>query len=153
MPKVKHYIDSIYYDVELTAYAMRMLGRQLFENLNLGITIVEHAALDTIFCNAGICQRDLAKLILTDRANTGRILDSLEEKGLITRFVDLKNNRLVKKMGVTEKGHAKLEEVNRSIEKHINTVKRSFTEGDVDQLQKSLRRFREGILKHVEVNI
>ena len=36
MPKVKHYIDSIYYDVELTAYAMRMLGRQLFENLNLG---------------------------------------------------------------------------------------------------------------------
>ena len=99
MPKVKHYIDSIYYDVELTAYAMRMLGRQLFENLNLGITLAEHAALDTIFCNAGICQRDLAKLILTDRANTGRILDSLEEKGLITRFVDLKNNRLVKKNG------------------------------------------------------
>ena len=79
-----------------------------------------------------LSQRDLAKLILTDRANTGRILDSLEEKGLITRFVDLKNNRLVKKMGVTEKGHEKLEEVNRSIEKHLNTVKRSFTEGDVE---------------------
>lgn len=153
MPKVKHYIDSIYYDVELTAYAMRMLGRQLFENLNLGITIVEHAALDTIFCNAGICQRDLAKLLLIDRANTGRILDSLEEKGFITRFVDLKNNRLVKKMGVTEKGHEKLEEVNHNIEKHLKTIRRTFSKDDVEKLQESLRKFREGILSQVEMNI
>ena len=56
-------------------------------------------------------------------------------------------------MGVTEKGHEKLEEVNRSIEKHLNTVKRSFTEDDVEKLQESLRKFREGILAHVEVNI
>lgn len=44
------------------------------------------AALDTISCNKGICQRDLAKLILKDRANTGRILNSLEEKGFIKRY-------------------------------------------------------------------
>lgn len=93
----KHYTDSIYYDIELTARIMKLLGTQVFENLKIGITPEEHAALDTIFCHPGICQRDLAKLILKDRANTGRILHSLESKNLITRTIDMKNNRLIKK--------------------------------------------------------
>lgn len=84
MAKCKHYIDSIYYDLELTASMLKAMGAQLFDQWEVGISPLEHAALDTIFCHAGICQRDLAKLILKDRANTGRILDSLEEKGLIT---------------------------------------------------------------------
>lgn len=153
MTKHKHYIDSIYYDMELTVNAMKVLGNQLFESLNIGITPAEHAALDTIFCNAGICQRDLAKLILKDRANTGRILDSLEAKGLITRFIDLKQNRLVKKMGVTEKGHQKLEEVNDAIEKFFHKIDMTISKDEINKLQKSLRKFRENILDVVKINI
>lgn len=44
------------------------------------VTPDEFYALDAIMLNEGICQRELAKLILKDRPNTGRILDSLEKK-------------------------------------------------------------------------
>lgn len=153
MTKHKHYIDSIYYDLELTSNVIKIMGVQLFESLEVGISPVEHAALDTIFCNTGICQRDLAKLILKDRANTGRVLDSLEEKGLITRFIDVKNNRLVKKMGVTEKGHQKLEEINEKIEKYLNTIQAQISDEEIEHLQVSLRKFRENILEIVNMNI
>lgn len=153
MTKLKHYIDSIYYDLELTASVLKVLGAQLFEQLGVGISPVEHAALDTIFCNTGICQRDLAKLILKDRACTGRILDSLEEKGLITRFVDVKNNRLVKKMGLTEAGHKKVLEVHDKIEGYLQTVSAQVPEEEIEQLQNALRKFRENILATVNMNI
>lgn len=153
MTKHKHYIDSIYYDMQLTSNVMKALGNQVFEKLNLGITPLEHAALDTIFCNAGICQRDLAKLIFKDRANTGRILDSLEEKGFITRFIDLKKNRLVKKMGVTEKGHKKLEEINEIFETYFKDLETSVNAKEIEKLQKSLKKLRESLLEIVNTNI
>ena len=120
-----HYTDSIYYELEQTSRLMKKITSQLFTKLEIDITMDEYAALDTISINAGICQRDLAKFILKDRANTGRILDSLEQKGFITRFIDTKNNRLVKKMGLTENGVRKIQQVNKKIEGFINSSKRT----------------------------
>ena len=77
MKKELHYTDSIYYELEQTARLMKILTLQLFDKLKLNITPDEYFALDTVSVNAGICQRDLAKLLLKDRANTGRILESL----------------------------------------------------------------------------
>ena len=34
----KHYTDSIYYDIELTARIMKLLGAQVFEKLQIGLT-------------------------------------------------------------------------------------------------------------------
>ena len=59
-------------------------------------------------------------MILKDRANTGRILDNLERQGLITRFIDTKNNRLVKKMGITEKGLNELNAINNKIRTYFD---------------------------------
>ena len=99
-----HYTDSIHYELEQTSRLMKKLTNQLFEKLGIDLTIDEYSALDTVSVNAGICQRDLAKLILKDRANTGRILNTLEQKGFITRFIDTKNNRLVKNMVISAEG-------------------------------------------------
>lgn len=67
---VEHYTDSIYYELEKTARYCRFLGVQVFDKLGVDINPSEYATLDTISCNPGLCQRDLAKLILKDRANT-----------------------------------------------------------------------------------
>lgn len=149
----KHYTDSIYYDIELTARIMKLLGTQVFENLKIGITPEEHAALDTIFCHPGICQRDLAKLILKDRANTGRILHSLESKNLITRTIDMKNNRLIKKMIITDEGNKKLEETNDKVKLHLQNVSCKFKEEEIDKLQETLRAFRKNLEELVNMNI
>ena len=122
MKEVFHYTDSIHYELEQTAKLMRMLTLQLFEKLNIQISLDECAALDTISYNEGICQRDLAKLIIKDRANTGRIVNSLEAKGFIKRVIDMKNNRLVKKLKITDKGMDLLKEI---VNKILNGNKKS----------------------------
>lgn len=151
--KTKHYIDSIYYDIELTARVMKVLGAQVFSKLQLPLTPEEHAALDTIYCNPDICQRDLAKLILKDRANTGRILNSLEEKNLITRCVDVKNNRLVKRLAITVEGNQQLEDINKKIKDFLKNISCKFSPEETDRLQHSLREFRKSLKEFAEMNI
>lgn len=151
--EILHYTDSIHYELEQTSRLMKMLGKQLFERLEIGITMDEYVALDTVSINAGICQRDLAKLIIKDRANTGRILDSLEQKGFITRFIDTKNNRLVKKMGITEKGYEELNYINQKIKNYFEGVTRRLSEENIDKVQKALKAFRLELEQIVETNI
>lgn len=151
--EILHYTDSIHYELEQTSRLMKMLGKQLFEKLEIGITMDEYASLDTVSINAGICQRDLAKLIIKDRANTGRILDSLEQKGFITRFIDTKNNRLVKKMGITEKGYDELNYINQKIKNYFEGVTRKLSEENVEKVQKALKAFRLELEQIVETNI
>lgn len=152
-PLIKHYTESILYDIELTARNMKLLASQFFSKLKFDIASDEYCVLDVISCHSGICQRDLAKLIFKDRANTGRILNSLEEKGLITRFVDTKNNRLVRKMAITEEGYKKLKRVNDKFENYLLTIKGNIPEEEVDNLQTSLRKFRLSMEKLLELNI
>ena len=151
--KLKHYTDTIHYELEQTARLMRKLTQQLFEKLNVEITPDEYAVLDTVSINAGICQRDLAKLILKDRANTGRLLDSLEQKGFITRFVDTKNNRLVKKMGITETGLEYLKDITERIRDYINGVTTKVSPKEIDKVQDALKNLRLDLEKIVEMNI
>lgn len=151
--EIIHYTDSIHYELERTSRLMKMLGKQLFEKLDIDITMDEYAALDTISINAGICQRDLAKLILKDRANTGRILDTLEQKGFITRFIDTKNNRLVKKMGITEKGYEKLNFINQKIKHHFENVTRKLSDENYERVLSALKEFRLELEQLVDTNI
>ena len=151
--KLLHYTDSIHYELEHTARLMRLLTQQLFQKLNIDISQDEYCALDTVSINAGICQRDLAKLILKDRANTGRILNVLEEKGFITRFIDTKKNRLVKKMGITEKGYKELANINKKIKSHFDKVTMKIQPEEVERVRSSLKNFREELEKTVEMNI
>lgn len=148
-----HYTDSIHYELEQTSRLMKKLTNQLFENLGITLTMDEYAALDTVSINAGICQRDLAKLILRDRANTGRILDSLEQKGFITRFIDTKNNRLVRKMGITEVGLKELDKITKKVKQYLEGVTQKVTPSDVEKVQETLKSFRIELEKLVEINI
>lgn len=150
---LKHFTDSIYYDLEQTARLMKKSGIQLFKKINIGLSFDEYTVLDAIACNSGICQRELAKLILKDRANTGRLLDTLEELGLIARFIDTKNNRLIKKIGITEKGLKKLKDISNQIKSHFENTTKSFSEDEIDALQQTLRRFKNCIEKYVKMNI
>ena len=123
------------------------------EKLKIDLMLDEYVALDIVSCHQGICQRDLAKRIIKDRANTGRILNSLEEKGLITRFVDTKNNRLVRKMAITEKGYKVLISINKKIENYIAETKRIVSEDELDGLYSSLKKVREKFEEMIEFKI
>ena len=151
--KIKHYTDTLNYELEKTAKVMKILGMQVMEKLKMELLLDEYVALDIISCHQGICQRDLAKLIIKDRANTGRILNSLEEKGFITRFVDTKNNRLVRKMAITENGYKMLININKKIESYIAETKKVVSEEELDGLYNSLKKVRERFEELIELKI
>lgn len=156
--KINRYTDTLYYELEQTTRFFRVFSLKFFKKLNVNLSLDEYVTIETILCNAGICQRDLAKLILKDRANTGKILDSLEEKGYITRFIDLKNNRLVRKMGVTESGKdvydAITEKLRAAIDK-VNAIhgRKNISEEEKVVLRKILKRLRDNLSTMVDMQI
>lgn len=153
MHNCEHYIESIYYQLEQTARYCRYLGSQIFQKLEMPVSMDEFTTMDTISLNDGICQRELAKLILKDRANTGRILNSLEEKGYIERFVDTKNNRLVRKMRLTPEGREITAKVSKILREYIEKLPKVLSENDKFEIIESLKRFREGLEQEVEMKI
>ena len=126
MLKCEHFIDSIYYQLEQTAKYCRYLGMQLFQKLDLPINLDEFVVLDTLLGHEGICQRDLAKLILKDRPSTGRLLNSLEEKGLILRSNETKNGRQVRKTSLTDEGNRIYEKICKELDNNFENMTKFF---------------------------
>lgn len=149
----KHFTDTIFYQVELTARYTKMLGTQLFGKLGAGLTIEEFSALDTISAHEELCQRDLAKLILKDRANTGKLLDSLEQKGLIIRELAIKNNRPVKFVKITKEGLKVYTETYSKLEPHHKIVKERIANTDLEKLGELLRDLREILEDTIDIDI
>lgn len=152
--KTEHFTDTLYYDLEKTVRLFRCFSNEFFKKLDLELTSDEFITLDTILYNSGICQRDLAKLILKDRATTGRLLDSLEEKKLITRFIDMKNNRLVRKMGVTEEGKVVFDRIQAKLKVAIHNANADMVpEKDIEFVRKTLKKIRDNFKQIVDMQI
>ncbi len=152
--KTEHFTDTLYYDLEKTVRLFRCFSNEFFKRLDLELTSDEFITLDTILYNSGICQRDLAKLILKDRATTGRLLDSLEGKKLITRFIDMKNNRLVRKMGVTEEGKVVFDRIQAKLKIAIHNANADMVpEKDIEFVRKTLKKIRDNFKQIVDMQI
>ena len=151
--KIPHYTESIFYELKQTARMLKFLAIQQFAQMDIDLTPEECSALDVIMCNPNLCQRDLAKLLLLDRANTGRILNKLEEKRLIKRAVDTKKNRLVKKVEITKTGIKKLEEVSNKILDKYNIIIEKIPQKEFDAVKLAIRDLRTNIEKHIENKI
>ena len=153
MYKCQHYTESIFYQFEQTAKYCRYLGVQVFQKLNMSVTPDEFSALDVIMLSEGICQRELAKIILKDRPSTGRILDSLEKKGYVERFVDTKNNRLVRRVKLTDIGKTVTEDTSNKLRDYISHLPKVFSDEDKEKLKDLIIRFRESLEQEVEMKI
>ena len=151
--KSKHFTDTIFYQIELTARYTKLLGTQLFGRLGVGLTPEEFAALDTISANEDLCQRDLAKLILKDRANTGKLLDSLEQKALITRELSIKNNRPVKIVKITQEGQKVYSETYARLAPHHKIVEEKIANTDLERVGELLRDLREVLEDTIDIGI
>ena len=151
--KIMHYTDSPSYELELTSKYCKALLIQLFNRVCSEITPEEFAVLDTLYCNKGLCQRDLAKLILRDRANTGRVLDSLEKKGFVRRVNDVKNKRLVRRADITDEGIEILRNLTLRFQPIHERLCKIFSSEDITILRTSLKKMRDAISQIVDMHI
>ena len=151
--KIPHYTESVFYELKQAARIMKFHAEQQFEILKIDMAPEEYTTLDTVMCNPSLCQRDLAKLLLLDRANTGRILNKLEERKLITRSIDTKNNRLIKKVEITEAGKIKLNEINKIIISKYKEIADKIPPEEFEAVKLSIKKLRENLEKHIENRI
>lgn len=150
---IPHFTESIFYSIEQIARYLEINAKAFFEKISKEITPEEFRTIDVILCNPDICQRDLAKLILRDRVRTGRILDSLELKGLIRRFGDMKNNRLVKKMALTEKGLNCFNEITHKLQVYMEETSKEFTPNQIEELRNLLNLLKKVLTKITKVPV
>ena len=149
----EHFTNTIFYQIELTAKYCKLLGSQVFEKYGTGISCEEYSVLDVLANSPKMCQRDLAKIILKDRANTGKLLDSLEKRGYVTRTLSIKNNRPVKIVEITNEGVKKAEEVLEKIKPHFRHVIEKINNSDVGRVSELLKELREILDETLEIQI
>ena len=149
----QHYTDTIFYQIELTAKYCKLMGAQVFEQYKTGVTVEEYSVLDTLLVQNQLCQRDLAKLILKNRANTGKLLDGLEKKGFIIRKLAVKNNRPVKLIEITKEGVEKVEEAANIIRPHYYHVKKQIDNSDIAHVGDLLKELRTILSDTLKIHI
>lgn len=143
----EHYVDSIVYLIEQTSVYFNTKGAQFFEQLNIGITLDQFTAIDTISFNQGICQRDLSKLILKDRSYTSRILNTLEEKGFIERRVETKGKRLVKTLYLTQEGENIILNNQERLKNSFSNVFGDISEEEFISMRATLEKMKDSVSK------
>jgi DNA-binding MarR family transcriptional regulator len=149
----EHFRNTIFYQIELTAKYCKLLGAQVFEQFNIGLSVEEYTILDTLLTEQELCQRDLAKLILKDRANTGKLLDGLEKRGLITRKLSVKNNRPVKLIEITELGVKQAEDAASKIRPHYLAIKKQIDNSDIAKVGELLTELRQTLNESLKIQI
>ena len=150
---IKHFTDSILYSIEQIARYIEINSKEFFSKFITNLTLEEFRTIDIIMCNPDICQRDLAKLMLRDRVRTGRILDNLEEKGLIRRFSDIKNNRLVKKMTLTKSGENCYNEISQKLYPYLMEFYKKFTGSQLAELKNLLELLENAVASVTKVQV
>ncbi len=147
MVKNRYYIDSLPYEVELTARLCHENAKRLLEQYTDKITIDEFTVMDTIIARPNLSQADLARIILKGKAHTGRFLMSLEAKGYVERKVLERGGKLIKISVLTDSGMALYNEIVAKFRPQIAKFEQLLSEDDVALIVENLQKLRSAIEK------
>lgn len=145
--KDRFYIDSLPYEIELTARICHENARMMLESFTDKLSIDEFSLLDTIIARPNLSQADLARLILKGKAHTGRFLMSLEDKGLIERHVEERDGKLIKVSSVTSEGYSLYQDIIDNLKPSIKKFEEAMSEEEIDKIIARLRDFRAAMEK------
>lgn len=117
------------------------------------ITADEHVILLTINFRPDISQSELAKVLFKGKAHIGKILNDMESRGLIRRIADTRDNIIVKRNELTEKGINIIEESLPKTECIRNAMDKEFSQEDIIQFTSYLKRYRKVLASIVDVKL
>ena len=110
------------------------IGRQL---KHMDLTSEQWVVLARLREQDGLTQNELAKRILKDQANTTRILDKVERKGMVRR-VDALNDRRTYLIYLTDEGRHAIEVCNPLVQQVKEKITEVLTEDDTTALRRML---------------
>jgi DNA-binding MarR family transcriptional regulator len=104
------------------------------------VTPEQWVVLNRLSMDEGVCQRELASRIVKDQPNTTRILDKMEQKGLIRRTPDPLDRRAFQ-VFLTQKGKRLREELLPVVQQLRNESTLGFSASEIYLLKELLRKF------------
>lgn len=140
---LKGRIGSLIY---ITGTLIRGLSTQTFTEKEFGLTPDQYVILSLLLENEEIvCQRQLAEIMLKDRANIARIIEIMHKNGLIEKIPD-SNGRKIYKLIVTEKGKKLKDKVfptdidlRNAITNNISAEELATTFNTLEKMNKNIR--------------
>ena len=147
------YADRLPYKIEKAAIYMKLRGSYILNSFEAGLSIHQFITLETIAFNPGICQRDLSKIVLKDRSNITRILNILEDGGLIIRELSVKGRRPVKTMKLTDRGEEMIKKYSSPLEKDMDVFLSDFSEEELEIMKRGLDKIIDKISETVSIQI
>lgn len=147
MMKYEHYTDSFVYHMEQTTAYCKEKGEQYLKSISSGLTLDQFIAVDILSINPGICQMDLAKVILKDRVYTSRLINALEEKGLAERRLETKGKRPVNKLYLTKEGEKLLSELQEELQEVYEEAFKDFDKKELEATINGILKLKECISK------
>ncbi len=145
--------NGLFYEIRITSRYMNLMGIQAFQKLNINISFEEYLIMNILSYNEGICLRDLAKMLLRDRSNLGKVINGLEKQKLIKVKPSIRNNRSIKKLFLTEKGSNLCCEIYTKIEPYIKIFDEALKEEEQKMLRSYLQKCRQLLDEIVETRI
>ena len=107
---------------------------------DLGITSPQMGVLLSIRDGSATTPFELSKLLGIDTGLMTRLLDKLEDKGLVARSRSVEDRRVVN-LALTQEGEAIVMQIPRIAPKVLNARLRKFTKAEFEELGRLLRKF------------
>ena len=131
---------------------VRAIANQKFAKANYPITPEQFTVLTAILDHDGLYQRQIGELTLKDRPNITRIINILEEKGLVTRTPDI-NKRKVIKINITENGKNAYDMVLPTVVEHWQNIIEGISDEELQSCLNILNKVKANLEDKLKIQI
>ena len=131
---------------------VRAIAIQKFIKANYEITPEQFTVLAAILDHDGLYQRQIGALTLKDRPNITRIINILEDKGLVTRTPDV-NKRKIFKINITDKGKIEYENTLPTVLEHWQDSVNGVSDEELKSCLKVLNKIKENLEEKLHTQI
>ena len=136
-----------------TGFMSRMMSSQFFAEKGYLITPEQYLILSIIMDAGGsLYQRQISEITYKDRPNVTRIINILENMGLVKRVEDV-NKRKVFKVLVTEKGIEARKKIQPTMYDLRAITTKNISEEDLEFSLRILEQMQVNMLEHVKLHI
>lgn len=131
---------------------VRAIAIQKFIKANYEITPEQFTVLAAILDHDGLYQRQIGALTLKDRPNITRIINILEDKGLVTRTPDV-NKRKIFKINITDKGKIEYENTLPTVLEHWQDSVNGVSDEELKSCLNVLNKIKENLEEKLHTQI
>ncbi len=152
--RFQNFDDHLAYQIDYTSNFNKSFRREFqAKYIDKNITPDEFTILYTISFIPNISQSELATLLFKGKAHVGKILNDMEEKGLIKRYAETRGNMIVKRNEITPKGSEIFKIGHKEFENVKSIMNKHFSKDELQLFINFLKRYRDILETLVDVKL